>query len=381
MLVIEGEITLTTPLHIASPGGKKINNEGGFVNGGVKEAKPMTTVVSMPIPLKNPIVIESAKDDIDDKIITRIDVPTINANLLRGRIRRECASLIFESLCEREETIPLEMAHVLTCLSTSGVPSGESILRYDYVQMARNHVFAGVWGGGTHMLKSAISVYGAMPIHEYLLENGYTQYGMRHNEREEASVNPGRNQLGYLGITYITDFFKKDSVLHFECPILEKVITNYKDTISDYQDKIIKERLDKKSNGGKKKDLDNMFGMENIAPGVSFTFRLEFGSHLNGEQIGLVLLAIERMKKRQGLGGVIRYGMGQFDFNYGLYEVHSDGDYELIDDETINQYKDDAGDAINNITETDLMDIYREPESKDEKKAAKKVVKEEKAAA
>lgn len=376
MRVIEGEITLTTPLHIASPGTAKLKDDGYFVSSTTKEAKSVTTVVKTPIVLKDPIIIEH--DDKDDKIITRLDVPTINANLLRGRIRRECANMIFESLCEREETVPLQMAHVLTCLSTSGSLSGDKVIKFDYHHMARKHIFAGVWGGGTNLLPSGISVYNAMPIHDYLLENGYTPYGMRQNRRDDLSVSPSSNLLGHLGLTFITHLYKRDDVLHFRCPILNKVITNYNDVIREYQDRILEARKSQKEVDGKKTDLDNMFGTENVMPGTSFTFRMELADYLDDAQVGMLLLALERMKERQGLGGSTRYGLGRFEFEYDLYDDHRDGTFSLIDEEITDDYKQQAREGINAICESDLMTIYREPESKEEKAKKKAKTKKEK---
>ncbi len=379
MRIIEGEITLTTPLFIASTEDMKINNDGYIISSGSagSDAKSVTTMIKTPVALKEPITITDNDDNVV-KSIPCIDVPTINSNLLRGRIRRECANLIFESLCDREETISLSMGHVLTCLSTSGSPSGDNIIRYSYLQQARSHLFAGLWGGGANMLRSGISVFDAKPLHHYLLENNYVEYGCRHNVRDELAVNTQWNKLGHLGLTYVTHQFKKDDVLHFSCPILDKVVTDFNKEVPAYQDAVVQLRKDAKAKV--KLGLDNMFGFESVMPGVSFTFRMEFKDHINDEQVGFILLALDRLKTKQGLGGSTRYGMGRFDFNFNLYEANDDSTYIVIDDEITDEYKSQAQLAINNISEDDLLGIYEDKAADAEKQKAYDLVAKKKSA-
>lgn len=360
MLTIEGEITLTTPLHITTPGSFKVDEEGRIGNSG----KPITRVTQMPLALRHPIELP------DDRVLSRVSIPCINANLLRGRIRRECAAIIFESLEERDETIPLSMAHILTCLSY-GNPNGGTRLDYELIKKARDHVYAGLWGGGPDMLKSGLVVHNALPITDLTINEGFVPLGARSSSRNERSVNGQRNLLGHTGLTYVTHIFKKDDIIHFSDPMMPKIVTKYETVVPELQSKIFDGRKKRKDDPTQKKsDIDNMFAVEMVMPGVSFTFRLELAEYLSDAQTGLILLALERIKRKQGLGGWLRAGLGKFDFKYHLYEENLDGSTDSIDDELIEEYKKQALESASHVSEEDLVAIYAQPENELKKKAS-----------
>lgn len=362
-VVFQGILTTTTPLHIASADSARIN-EGQLVYGEKAKGKPFTRVTRMPSHLNSPLVSMSGDEP---KEYPFAELPVINGNTLRGRLRREMAGAVLDSLVERGETISLDLLHILTCGAATGAPSGNMDIEYELVKAARENLYSGVWGGGPDLFRSGVNVFSAVPVMDLTIENNFVPNNMITSEvMIQASA---RNlSLRTLGTTYPIDMYRIDDALAFRDPIFEKVVTDYESEIRAWQEVTGEQTRKRKSDNSEKKlDLRNMIAVEAVMPGVSFFIHIECKEHLTDAQIGYLALGLERVKMKQGLGGMLRAGMGRFNLDVQMYETHDFGKtLDLVDNEVQEDMIRQAKEGITSLTEQDLLAVY----SNKKKKAA-----------
>lgn len=350
---IEAVIQLKTPLHIST--GQKWALDDNW-RPTTKDGRPLTRTQRQPMFAGNPF----GEDDAAGRPTW---VPVMNANTGRGGLRRAMDDIIFESLIKSRTQISREETHVLLTLAHSGKPSKDTVVDYDRSIKARDHIFAGIWGGGPEVLRSAIVTPWRYPITEETLEVGVVPGHLEDYARGRA-----------WELTFYDDLYRGDDIVDFRDRRFEVVVNNYDSDIRDLQASIMEERAKKKSGGTDKKEgLQNMFAYEFVAPGVHFHLRIELGHYLNNAQVGATLLAFERsLGPNQYFGGLDRYGAGRFIVAQDPLLRTADGN--PVDDDLVEGMREDALEQLTSISSKDLQEVYFGVTEDDKpKKKAKKV--------
>lgn len=333
----------------------------------------------------------------------RYTIPYFPANDLRGRLRRKAASIVLEALMSSQGTpVPVALYAGLNTGSASANP--ENDLTVEEATRAAKHVYMGVFGGGTRILKSRFSVQDAVPVLQSTIDIGMVPEGIGafaegglpsdveySKDGETSTIVPLRDGKKLMDVRHTVRVDDTMRVLRTE--EMEKYIADCASAVTEYQQKIIENRKQRKEEkesaeyGEKtgKIDTDNVVSVQTIIPGTSLYFRLDMVDSLSQAQIGLLASALVDMFNEQALGGWVRAGFGKFDakeFNLTIggeprpFLKGDAGCYELTDE--MKPYLDAMRDELSNLTVSDLMEFFnnRKP-TKEEKKAAKKAKEQE----
>lgn len=324
--------------------------------------------------------------------MTGIDysIPYISANSIRGMIRRAAAEILIESLIDRNLTISrgAYLSLVRGAHSRTGINS--SRLTFAEAKAAANHVFGGVFGGGSFMFPSNMDIErDAFPITIETLK--FLPRDVHHLSCEE----PSDRILTRSMMAPRDDFAKLPRLAQLVVTNAEQEHAEHMKTKSDQSDaseaaKAVEEARVKSGDKSKsaekvkKDDLDNFMGdIECIKPGIPLYFGL-VAKNLTDAQTGLILLAVKRWANRNVLGGNGARGYGRFipnltcvinDDSSPLFDVMTDApNLELSHD-----FDDLIFAAINEInaqTASTIDEIYPvnipEPKDLDDKPIAKK---------
>lgn len=265
-------------------------------------------------------------------------VPVINANLLRGRLRRNIATRIFDSMRERGLGISVDLIHLLTTLASSGSPNSAKTLhnamlakdpvkeftgkglkpekddfssndtRTEYLKAMTSDPFVALFGGGPNLWRSRLVTPDFMPNitalqKPYLINSTFAEKF----ERPPMDIENPFVLYEYLGTVRGDDVYANAGRLSNNSNELETWI------------KI-------ESVGGKKADaneedsvgksnLRNMMTLETVRPGLSFIGQIIVKNEDVSEDTfnvmsGLIQLAVNDLHEEQ-IGGVVRNGWGK----------------------------------------------------------------------
>lgn len=233
-------------------------------------------------------------------------VPFISANSIRGLIRRAAAEVLIESLIDRGQTISrgAYLSLVRGAHARTGINTGS--LTFAQAQAAAEHVFAGVFGGGSFMFPSRMDIErDALPI--TIETNPLLPRDVHHLcIEEEAGLLMTRTMMAPRD-----DFAKLPDLAR---RVVKNVDAEYANHMQNKLAQSSASKAAKDANEDKvsKDDLDNFMGeIECIKPGVPLYFGL-VGRGLTDEQVGLVLLGVQRWANRNVLGGGSARGRGRF---------------------------------------------------------------------
>lgn len=310
---ILGTMSAITPFHMAHANRKgqvDDNGEPRLLRGPGKAMIPCTMTYKTPI-----LDAESAK---------RVEVVTLPGGSLRGRIRRECADAIKESWIKSGQHIDRDTYHVLQVLSAGDKPLDRSDVRPADTLRAREDLYAGVFGGGASMFSSTLVSFDMYAICRESIDSGVIHPGV-----SVPAVVPSA-----IDLTFAHCYTKKDDLISFSDPLAERVINNYPEAFTVWQELISGNSDDRKehrewvkrkaaakkagvefsepepSNVGKL-SIASQLAVEAVIPGTKFSFEV----HVTGTdaQIGMVLEGIRSMlSSEKGLGGLVRNGYGRF---------------------------------------------------------------------
>ena len=296
MNYIDGVIRLISPLNSAQPAfGKKGKKENG------------TETVKQPVFFNGRTIM----------------VPYFPANDFRGRLRRKAALHVFESLCHNGRTIPLELYSGLTCGASSASPESDVTVRE--VLDGRSNVYLGIFGGGTRLLRSAISVHDIVPVTQETLSVGMVPAHAVPETLSNLTDDPGDKdkEEGENGNKFRATWQRRifrinDATLMVRPDEVMKYITDPEKSVTDAILKDLKnsqERSESKDAGEeveKKTGLRNMVDVESIRAGTHLYFRISLAPHTTEAQIGLLLMSLRDLFREQALGGFSRMGFGRY---------------------------------------------------------------------
>jgi CRISPR type IV-associated protein Csf2 len=306
MLRIEGVIKLLTPMCVAEPA-KYRYSEGRILSGAQDVGSPLTRTV------RYRLVGQEATADTDKWHPDMNTLPYFPANDLRGRLRRKACGVIFDHLRDNAQTLSLDAYNGLSCGSSSGNPATGS-KPLDYIRKGSEHLFMGPFGGGPYILRSGLVTHDMIPICERTIHAGTVPEALR------GSATSGNSLRDF---TYVVNLIKRNEALMFDDPRAEKIITDYRTSITDLQETLFNEKTARKAAKESKQPTNDvekvkrsqvamMYAIEVVAPGTALYFRVGLSDRLNDAQSGLMLEALTRLCNDQAIGGYTRNGMGCF---------------------------------------------------------------------
>jgi len=314
--VIEGIIVPTAPLHISSgEGGVRLNTDTfrkvyGQNAGGIT----LTTT-------QHQLFITGENES--------LRLPVINANTLRGGIRRAATRVACRILSARNEMVTLNTVIQMNNGTSSGRPSSD-IPTLEDLDAAFANPFVGLFGGGERMLRSRMKTTMAMPVVEPLI--GLGAIPDRFHAMDEAA------RLSSCSIfRRVDDFTLNTSALD---PVIPTVVEEFESTVTERIMESVVARQRKKDGKAAPKDsnmVDSINAIEYINPGTRMYIRFEVngGDH----HLGMFLKALEEFYHANAIGGSNRNGFGEFQFidlharnEKGLFKVFEDKSRSLCSD-------------------------------------------------
>lgn len=137
----------------------------------------------------------------------------------------------------------------------------------------------------------------------------------------------------------------------------------------------------------KKRQINNILGVEAICPGTDMHFRIDLSPELTEEQIGVILLAIKDVADENYLGGWGRIGFGRFKIKtieanipaHDILEKASDSLYEdeklCITNQRLASLMEMGQEALNSVDLSEIIDYFTPLKPKPTKAASAKKVK------
>lgn len=310
-LVIDGVITLLSPLHVSAFGGPR--RLGGAGN--------VLPTAQVPIASFSPVDDEAPADDDDafaeeaaaqQSAYRRDYLPTLHANGLRGRVRRALLRRIETSLRERNQQLSIPAYYqVLNQATVGGLKDKQQAKSIEHYRAVQQNLFAGIFGIGTQW-PSRLRVLPMMPIMEPTVEFGMIP------DRFHGHMIPAR--AGYQ-ITFVQHLVRRDELMEFADACAYELIDGGADAIAQWQAaemaNTAARRAEQAEGGVNEQDRTRKIGAANIMahqcviPGVPFHTRLELEDSCTEAQVGAIIASWMDVLEGNALGGNARYGYGR----------------------------------------------------------------------
>lgn len=296
----------TSPLCINSPEKRPFNPATGKWT---SDGPEITTVQRLRLA-------SDREADLERSHYTDTIPPIVPANTLRGLLRRAAADIISERLAAIGEKIELETYHVLTCGAPHGHPESGA-LDINNVQMAANNPYFGLFGGASKMFRSGLTVgtgFACTPA------------------TVAAGVVPPGVPIVQGTLTQVLFMRRVDDVLTFRTPLTGRVVKNYLEAVEEYREalgvnsqspELADESAELSAPDDKKgpRGVRGWNGHEVVLPNVPFAQTLRLNGQCGEAHAGLLLLALRDLINQQKLGGLTRYGYGQYRMHGALSRV------------------------------------------------------------
>lgn len=340
-IAISGLLRTVAPFHLAHanvPGEVDASGRPRRLLGGVLAKLPCTMTYKVPMVLPK----DSVDVDGDNGYpFANIEVPTIPSTSIRGRIRRHAANVIKEHFIANGMQMSRKAYSVLQVGAFAGNAVENSDLSPVQISAAREHLFAGVFGGGPAIFQS------------YLITPDAYACTAETCEMNVLPVLPASGSaVRAFQLTFAQPFVRRDDLLEFLDPLASEVVADYQNAFSSWQKEVLESQQRRKAsrlegeakkaakraaksrdtapttavsgpdagsvpetevNGTKAKNskvmLRGQSAVEAVMPNAQFAFTTQvFGSD---PQCGLVLAALIRMFEENRFGGFVRNGFGR----------------------------------------------------------------------
>lgn len=312
--ILAADITLTSPMHISAI------EKGRYVYENVSYPKLLRfdsgpgagnqCTLTRTMRLGN----HSYEIKTDDGSRTKfgVDVPIIPASTLGGMMRNAASELIFESLVARDLSISTDAYNTMCSGSaTTSLSAGDATP--EVIALARRDAFLANFGGTSFALSSRSVVSNGMPILQMTSDMLMTP----------PMVDPlGIDRLDEM--TSAVAIVRKDSVADMRGKMLEDVVKL--DDLAQYlsgkaEDAARASESKAKQKAAKeageafqrdaKKDLRTLGAIEAVNAGLSFAIRIQVDA-ATPQQLGLMVLALQKILRAGQVGGKGARGFGQF---------------------------------------------------------------------
>lgn len=316
-------------------------------------------------------------------------VPYFPANGLRGRFRRAIASRIINALGKPVTT------DIFLGLTSGSAPTGVDTISSSIEELMRaaNHPYMGVFGGGSRMLMGRYDVSDINPILHSTVNHKVVAAPVHLVEPYlDSQILPSDDDIKTLQAYQLTErrtLFKIDDISRGRKLIdMTKQLEGGEEAIATHLQAIANEQATRKQQKGegsidvdKKRQINNMLGVEGISPGVDMHFRVDLSPELSEEQIGVILLAIKDLADENYLGGWGRIGFGRFEIKtieanipaHDIHEIATDSLYKdeklEITNERLSDLMESAQDALSVVDLEEIADYFTPKKPKPSKKA------------
>lgn len=365
-LTISAVLSLTSPLHIASPEDARVDPKTGMISGGnAKTGTPCTRTQ------RHEILLQQQQQEEEGR--SSRFVPIVPANSIRGRIRRQAAAIIKEHLLKRNEKLTLDAYHTLMAGSPNGYPDS-ALPSVDEFNQAAQHPFFGIFGGGPRMLPSRLKVDTAYPINEATIDTGIVPSML-----ESFSTN--------LWNTQAVTFRRVDDALTLTDNQIFDIVDDVVEAVEEWRELTASQGNleDEEQSNAKFQGIRSWTSHEIIKPGTTFHFNMSLNS-FDEAQRGLMLRAAEGFFNLQNLGGWSRNGYGRYSVldakissivegqvvSGQLLKKTASGNYVLDrDNDDIDSYLLALDEALENVTAADIENYATFVSNKVEEKKKK----------
>jgi hypothetical protein len=321
-------------------------------------------------------------------------IPVIHSNLLRGRIRRNIAHRIFESLRERGVGISVDFLHLVTSLAVSASPNSvknlHNALKTDdpiafmngdakpdkknedkefnansnisrkHIEAQTSDAFTALFGGGPNMWPSRLVTYDFLPNITDLLEPHLVNNELSRHFDTNPLTAKGYQLTQVIGAVKTDDLGKNlqyfdpdDKQVSVWIAIDSGATSSKEEKSKTKQSKSAKQSVDTGDDDEKQKEskinLRNMMNTEVVAPGVPFIGQFKVKMNGVSEEMltimkGLVLLGVDDLNNAP-IGGLVRNGWG-------------DVSASMIEDDDYAQARQAALDYIETVMPNQIMEAY-----------------------
>lgn len=329
--VLEGVLRTLSPLHIGDARAAFIDPK----DGSIKTRNPAGASL---VPLKRTVHAPIYAGDNN----TRIEVPYIPSEGLKGDLRRQSADAVEEALIARGEKLPMSAYQVLRCGAPHGHPD-KRLPTLDEYLLGLNHIYVGLHGGGPRMIESQLNVESCYPILEETVSLGIIPDAYRSYIVPKASfTEEGVQYFRIPTLTHVRFRNRFDDVLRFnDVENASALIENWQEEVAIWQatvgrkDPTLNEDgdgdgnegeaeapADQKPTAGKKKSgaaeekkgargVRSFTATQFVVPGVPFYFRIECAG--SDAQVGMLLESVRRLATSR-VGGMGTLGYGRVGF-------------------------------------------------------------------
>lgn len=362
---IEGVLKLTSPMNCADPTKHWVDEAGR-----VTTSKGVTSCTAT--------VRQRIANDL---------IPYFPANDLRGRLRRKAADLVMKALTAKGEKISVELYAAL-CAGSYNAQPDSSGMTIEEASRAARHVYMGLFGGGSRLIRSGYSVQDLVPIIQTTVAAGmvpekYMDYAPRIPQAEspDDESQKTRNQEGWRLLDVRSIIRVDDTMRVLRQDEMMAYIDNPLESVAAYQNKVMANRKKVKESKesaeaekSTKTDIGNIVSVQSIIAGTQMYFRLDLSDSMTSAQVGLMLSSICALFNEQALGGWCRTGFGKYEANeFSLlidgqkmeFLAGERGNYMLS--ETAAPYIEAMNQELSALTSAELMEFF---ESRQSQKAA-----------
>lgn len=339
------ELTLhfhsVSPLFIADAGaGEAHLDSNGNIRFGksVGSAQPVSRIERKPV-----LIAKEIANDEDDSVWY---FPYVKANNIVGRLRRFAQDVVNEVVLDKGEQISGATYRGMSCGATSGTPTGVVPSLSEHRQ-ARQHFYLGLFGGGSGMFASGMSMSDLNVKHRALVGAGVLPAGLG-----------GVIDVPVSKLTYPISLIRRDRMLELSDFNIERVVQGGSETLDEWRELVAQARLDKNAEvteGKKKREaLQNLVAYEAALAGLGYYGKIVMNPQTTDAQLGLLLEALTRFAKNNAMGGKTAKGFGRFNL------IVKEGDEVLLrsqDGEIMESAGEKYQEAL--LDELDKLDIQQ----------------------
>lgn len=239
-------------------------------------------------------------------------LPCYPANGFRGGLRRKAMSRLVSHFKANEGAISGDLYLGLSCGANSGSPD-QSPLSIEEILRARDNVYMGLFGGGARLHSSMYRVSDMLPILQATVSAGavpaYCLDKVQAKPPKEGSVGP--EYIKAWELTGSRTSIRVDDLFRVTNP--QEIVDGVNDAIGivgKHQGAVLANREGRKEGDGKS-DVANMMGIETVAAGVPFHFRIDLDNAADEAKLGLILLGLSDLFQENAFGGWVRCGFGK----------------------------------------------------------------------
>jgi len=281
-------LTTTSPWHVAFPGNAETNPATG----------------------KN--VASTLK-----KKMGRSRVPYFTANGVRGALRRHARDILLPYITQTSGPVSTDLFNGLSCGASTGSPDS-SPNSVEELARGSEHIYMGLFGGGARLLAGRLQVSDINIVCEESLSRRIVAISREQAEIVKA-LHPshfGESPTQPYQFVDERHIIRRDDIVQALTTADLASIAGGAEAIAEHYNAVGANTADRKAAkkaGGdkvKKSTLSNLITLEAIPEGVPMHLRVSLAPDTNEAQLGLILICLQSLFRRNYFGGYGRTGFG-----------------------------------------------------------------------